>query len=98
MRYKITSPDFSKNIKLSFHATSSINNINKNTNHKLSSGNKTHSKTIYIPQAINNIKDFMIFYDTGYEDMSCKCSAVQHIKGDHDRDIKVQFTLVLLVF
>lgn len=64
---------------------------------KPSSGNQAHDKAMYILQTKSN-NDFMIFHDTGCEDMSCKFPAVQHIEGDHDRSVKVQFSLVVLVF
>ena len=74
---KVTLPDFSNYIKLSFK---------KNTSYNLSSSNQIQDKVIYILQTINiNDKNFTIFYDTRCGVMVSKycCTAfrLEHATG-----------------
>ena len=66
-------PDFSKNIKLSFHV-----NIDQDTSHM----NIIEDNAIYVLQKIQvDNQNYNIFFDTGCSDLVCKYDAVKRV-GD----------------
>ena len=84
-------PDYSKEIKLSFHISNSIHNSNK-INQPIYSADTTaalHDKAIYILQTIDvNHQQYNIFYDTGCRDMVSRYSAMKRLGKGTKREYK----------
>ena len=72
LKQKANLPEYSKEIKLSFHASNSIhiNNKLQQTIHSTQSASDVQDKAIYILQTIDvNNQQYNIFYDSGCGDM-----------------------------
>ena len=82
LKQKANLPEYSKEIKLSFHASNSIhiNNKLKQTIHATQPASDIQDKAIYILQTINvNNQQYNIFYDSGCGDMVSRYSAIKRL-------------------
>ena len=82
LKQKANLPEYSKQIKLSFHASNSIhiNNKLQQTIHSTQSASDVKDKAIYILQTIDlNNQQYNIFYDSRRGDMVWRYSAIKRL-------------------